>query len=204
MPTQVFCFAFTLNSFGKSEQVAKAAMNCTTSLINSGALDPHAIAPLLAPFVSADDSSLVTKAVDTLRLLEQKTHFTQNTIELSSRVSHHDENLADDWFCEVVNIAKSDRTCQQRLATLLSSLLKPVERNECDDVGILSSLHSLPASKMLRFVELSLRITVSTIREMHHLAHPLSVSRDIVWRCHALLVGLRMTGLTIVHQRFQL
>ncbi|KAK2954037.1 hypothetical protein BLNAU_11000 [Blattamonas nauphoetae] len=216
---QVFCFDFKLNSFGKSERVAKAAMNCATSLIKSGALDPHVIAPLLEPFVSADDSSLVTKAVDTLRLLAQKTHFTQNTIELRSRVSRLVEILADVWLCEVVNIAKSDRSisamnsewrklvvpdqydklieaCQQRLVTPLSSLLKPLARNECDEVGILSSHHTLPASKMIRFVELSLRITVSTIREMHPLAHHLSVSRDIGWRCHALLVRLRMTGLT--------
>ncbi|KAK2949919.1 hypothetical protein BLNAU_15148 [Blattamonas nauphoetae] len=219
LSTQVFCFAVTLNSFGKSERVAKAAMNCATSLINEGALDPHVIAPLLVPFVSADDPSFVKKAVDTFRFLKRKTHFARNTIEISAHVNHLVEIMADVWLCDVVNFAKSDlnrnqfssawrqlvvadqcdstiATRLQRLLIILSSLLKPVERKECDEVGILSSLHSLPASKRIRFVELSLKITVSTIREMHNLTHHLSVSRDIVWRCHTLLVRLGMTDLT--------
>ncbi|KAK2946135.1 hypothetical protein BLNAU_18927 [Blattamonas nauphoetae] len=202
-------------------------MNCAMSLINSGALDPHVIAPLLVPFVSAYDLSLATKAVDTFRLLEKRTHFTQNKIELSSRVSRLVEILADAWLCEVVNFAKSGlkldefssewrkqitpdqcdstiATRLQRLLSLLSSLLEPVERKECDEVGILSSLHSLSASTKIRFVELSLKITVSTISEKDHLIQHLSVSRDIVWRCHTLLVRLGMTNLidayrTVIH-----
>ncbi|KAK2946144.1 hypothetical protein BLNAU_18936 [Blattamonas nauphoetae] len=219
LSTQVFCFAVTLNSFGKSERVAKAAMNCATSLIHEGALDPHVIAPLLVPFISADNPSLVSKAIDTFSFLKLKTHFTQTKIEMNSYLSRLVEILADVWLESVVNFAKSDLnldefssewrkqitpdqfdllivTRHQRLLSILSSLLKPVERKECDEVGILSSLHSLSASTMIRFVELSLRTTVSTIREMCHLAQRLSVSRDIVWRCHTLLVRLGMTDLT--------
>ncbi|KAK2944558.1 hypothetical protein BLNAU_20512 [Blattamonas nauphoetae] len=215
--TQVFCFAFTLNSFGKSKRVAKAAMNCAWSLINSGAPDRHLIAPLLEPFVSADDSSLVTRAVDTVRLLMQKTHFSQNRIQLNSRVGPLVEILADVWLFEVVNIAKSDQSlclidaewrrhivpdqcgslieaCHRRLLTILSTLLKPRERNECGEVGIIASLPSLPVQTIIKLTVMALNDTVYNLTPYSGLTQRFPLSRDIIWRGHTLLVRLGTTS----------
>ncbi|KAK2958026.1 hypothetical protein BLNAU_6952 [Blattamonas nauphoetae] len=213
LSTQVFCYAFTLNSFGKYERVAKAAMNCAMSLINSGALDPHVIVPLLEPYVAVNDSSSVMKTVETFRCLEQKTHFTQNKIDLNSHLSHLIEILADVWLCETVNIAKSNgsifkkslewrrlivpdqcdkliEACQQRLVTILSSLLKPHERNESIEVGIIASLHSQPTLKIIRFVDMAIKHAVDALTEMPNFSQSVALSRDVVWRCHTLLIRL--------------